>query len=106
MGYDREYKQGQSPLEPLEVIKERATEDQANIETVLSSINLLKLQGKSETHDAEIEPGTGKLTGSVTNTQTEPVNQPDGVINITDYSANPSGFGYKLRQDRISKKAA
>ena len=71
MGYDREYKQGQSAQEPLEVIKKHATDDQANIKSLLTSISLY-IQDRSDIKEGKIESETLALPEN--SSQITPVN--------------------------------
>lgn len=107
MEFDRGKKQVKSPQEPLEILKATATNDQAKLDAVITSLELVKREGKSVMVDIEPE-SMGEALPSGQNIQsTESVQGNESkIIDFTNYGRNPSGFGYKLRQDREFKKAA
>jgi len=107
MGFDREQKQGQPSQEPLEILKEHASDDQAALEAVMSSLALVKREGKSVLVDVQPDSGDGALLGGPNMQSSEPTQSNEGkVIDFTNFSNNPSGFGFRLREDRVLKKAA
>lgn len=107
MGFDREQKQGQPSQEPLEILKESATDDQAKLDAVISSLELVKREGKSVLLDVQPETENRVLPSGPTMQSSEPTQSDEGkVIDFNNYSSHASGFGSKLLRDRVLKKAA